>query len=232
MTEQIAAIVLAGGRGSRMNMDIPKQYMLINDRPLITYALDIFEKSMVQEIVVVVESGGEEYFRRNILEKYGYHKVWAVVEGGAERYHSVWNGLRAITNADYVMIHDGARPCVDMDLLQRGMLCVREHKACIAAVPVKDTIKVVSTSGKVLETPDRKTLWQVQTPQIFSFDEIYDAYGKMISDPNKKNITDDAMVMENYGGREVFVYEGDYDNIKVTTREDIKFVSEILEQRT
>lgn len=231
MRETNAAIVLAGGKGSRMHMDIPKQYMLINGRPLITYALDTFEQSDIERIVVVVEVGGKEYFQKNILEKYGYTKVCAVVEGGAERYNSVWNGLQAVKRAGYVLIHDGARPCVDADILKRGMDSVRRCGASIAAVQVKDTIKVVSSEGCVTDTPDRSTLWQIQTPQIFDFEKIYDAYQRMMDDNYRNNITDDAMVMEIYGDLQVHVYEGSYDNIKVTTPEDVKFVSEILANR-
>ena len=228
MSEKNVAIVLAGGRGKRMNMDIPKQYLELNGRPLICYTLDCFEKSFVDEIVVVTGKDEILYFKENIVDKYGYTKVRNIVEGGAERYHSVLNGLRAVSDADYIYIHDGARPCVSQDILKRGRECVKEHVACVAAVLVKDTIKVVSDTGEIVSTPDRNQLRQIQTPQVFCFDNIKAAYEKMIRDDNRTNITDDAMVMENYGELSVYVFDGEYDNIKVTTPEDINTVKNIL----
>lgn len=230
MAEKNVAIVLAGGRGKRMNMDTPKQYLKLNERPLICYALDCFEKSFVDEIVVVTGKDEILYFKENIVDKYGYTKVREIVEGGVERYHSVLNGLRTIKEADYVYIHDGARPCVNQNVLNRARRCVKEYGACVAAVRVKDTIKVVSDTGEIVSTPDRNQLWQIQTPQVFRFESIKNAYEKMIRDDGRANITDDAMVMENYGELSVYVFDGDYDNIKVTTPEDIGTIKNILKK--
>ncbi len=223
------AIVLAGGKGKRMNLDVPKQYLEINGKPLICHTLDAFENSFIDEIIAVTGCGEIPFFQKEIVEKYGYTKVAAIVEGGKERYNSVLNGLRAIEDADYVYIHDGARPCVKLSMLERGRVAVMEHKAAIAGVKVKDTIKVVE-NGKIVSTPNRDSLWQIQTPQVFEFEEIKKAYERMITRCEGVNITDDAMVMENYGAYQVYVYEGDYENIKVTTSEDIIAVENFLKK--
>lgn len=221
------AIVLAAGKGSRMKMDMPKQYMLIKKRPLLCYSLDVFQESFIDRIVIVTGAGQTAYVRDEIVKKYGYTKVTSIIEGGRERYDSVYNGLRSVKNADYVYIHDGARPCVSMDILNRGRDEVEKNKAVVCAVRVKDTIKQVK-DGIITETPDRNLLWQIQTPQIFGYNIIMDAYNKLYRDPDRKNITDDAMVVEAYGNRKVYVYEGDYNNIKVTTPEDIPAIEHIL----
>ena len=231
MSEKHVAIVLAGGRGNRMHMDTPKQYIEIDGKMLICHTLDCFEKSFIDEIVVVAGPGEEEFFRKNIVEKYEYTKVTQIVPGGRERFHSVFNGLRAIEHADYVYIHDGARCCVDEAILLRGRDCVKKYKTAVAAMRVKDTIKVVSKDGVVTATPDRSALWQIQTPQIFCFTDIKDAYEKMMSKGEQETITDDAMVMENFGERAIHVFEGSYNNIKVTTQEDLGFVKNILKFR-
>lgn len=231
MSEKQVAIVLAGGRGSRMNADIPKQYMDVNGKMLICHTLDCFQNSFIDEIVVVVGQGEEENFRKNIVEKYGYTKVTQIVQGGRERYHSVFNGLCAIDNANYVYIHDGARCCVDEAILLRGLDCVKKYGTAVAAMPVKDTIKFVSEGGVVTITPDRSMLWQMQTPQIFHFTDIKDAYGRMMCEAEQENVTDDAMVMENYGKCDIHVFEGSYKNIKVTTPEDLDFIKNILKFR-
>ncbi len=232
MSEKHVAIVLAGGRGNRMQMDIPKQYIELNGKMLICYTLDSFENSFIDEIVVVVGAGEKDFFCKNIVEKYGYNKIAAVVTGGKERYHSVLAGLAAIKHADYVYIHDGARCCVDSELLIRGRECVKQYGAAIAAMPVKDTIKVVSEEGTVEATPERNRLWQIQTPQIFRFHDIMAAYKKMMDTGESENITDDAMVMEKYGSIAVHVYQGSYNNVKVTTKEDLDIIKNIAEVKS
>lgn len=228
MSEKHVAVILAGGRGSRMHMDVPKQYIRLNDKMLICYTLDCFEKSFIDEMIVVVGAGEEEFFRKDIVEKYEYTKVTKIVPGGRERYHSVLNGLRAVGCADYVYIHDGARCCVDEAILLRGRDCVKQNGTAVAAMPVKDTIKVVSELGIVTETPDRRTLWQIQTPQIFGFEDIKNAYERMTAGGEKDGVTDDAMVMEKFGRCDIHVFEGSYNNMKVTTAEDLDIVKNIL----
>lgn len=229
--EKFAAIVLSAGTGSRMKSDIPKQYMDLNGRPVIYYSLKAFEDSDVDSIVLVAGRDDIEYCRKEIVEKYGFTKVKAIVAGGAERYDSVFEGLKAVKDCDYVMIHDGARPMLDSNIIERAWRGAVEYKACVVGMPVKDTIRIVGTDGTAISTPDRKSLWQIQTPQAFDYRLIYEAYSKVLADvkagKQKANITDDAMIVECASHEKVHMTEGDYRNIKITTPEDIQ-VAEIF----
>ena len=219
--EVFAAVVLAAGRGKRMESSVHKQYLLLHEKPVLYYALKAFEESPVQEIVLVVGKGEIEYCQKEIVEKYGFSKVRKIVSGGAERYNSVWNGLQQITEEDgFVYIHDGARPFVDDAMIERAYSCVEETNACVAGMPVKDTIKVVDEKNYVKGTPERKTLWLVQTPQVFNIQLIKEAYQKLINE-KIENATDDAMVVEQMMGHTVKLYPGAYENIKITTPEDL-----------
>lgn len=175
------AVVLAAGSGSRMNGNIAKQYLPLEGRPLIYYALRAFEQSAVARIVLVVAEGHEAYCRKEIVERFGFTRVCAVVAGGRERYFSVQAGLRALCGVDYVLIHDGARPFVDQAMITRTMEAVQREQAVVVGMPVKDTIKVVDGHRRAVQTPDRRTLWQVQTPQAFSYQLIRDAYDAVLA---------------------------------------------------
>lgn len=218
--EKYTAIVLAAGVGKRMNSKIQKQYMLLGGKPVLFYALDAFEKSRVDEIILVVGKGEIEYCRKEIVEKYKFHKVTKIVEGGKERYHSVYEGLKAIDTADYVLIHDGARPFINQQILVRAIEAVKQYQACVVGMPVKDTIKITTEDGFSKETPERKHVWMIQTPQCFSYPLIFDAYQKMLQNEDT-TITDDAMVLEKVKGLPVKMVEGSYRNIKITTPEDL-----------
>lgn len=218
--EKYTAIVLAAGVGKRMNSKIQKQYMLLGGNPVLFYALDAFEKSRVDEIILVVGKGEIEYCRKEIVEKYKFHKVTKIVEGGKERYHSVYEGLKAIDTADYVLIHDGARPFLNQQILKRTMETVKQYQACVVGMPVKDTIKITTEDGFSKETPERKHVWMIQTPQCFSYSLIFEAYQKMLQNEDA-TITDDAMVLEKVKGLPVKMVEGSYRNIKITTPEDL-----------
>lgn len=228
------AIVLAAGSGSRMRSNIKKQYMEINEKPLIYYALKAFEDSFTDEVVLVVSPGDIDYCKAEIVDKYGFTKVKRIVEGGAERYDSVRLGLHAISeDTDYVMIHDGARPFVTEDIMQRSVDAARDFRACVVGMPVKDTIKVSDENGFAKATPDRKTLWMIQTPQTFEYSLIRTLYDKLEEDKEEIkakgiNITDDAMVVETFSDVKVKLVEGSYNNIKVTTPEDIGVAQAIL----
>ena len=168
----------------------------------------------------MVAQGQEDYCRKEIVERYGFTKVCAVVPGGSERYLSVHAGLKALDGIDYVLIHDGARPCVDQDILKRTMEEVARWQACVVGMPVKDTIKIVDEQQMAQKTPDRRMLWQVQTPQAFSYDLIRGAYDKVVAS-GEQTVTDDAQVLELALGRTSRLIEGSYRNIKVTTPEDL-----------
>ena len=224
-TIKYAGIILAAGSGSRMHSDIPKQYIEIDGKPLIYYTLETFERSVVDEIVLVVRPGDEEYARREIVDRYGFTKVSSIVCGGETRTDSVLNGIKA-TEAEYVLIHDGARCLVSTDLIERMAAKVVET-SCIAAVPSKDTIKIVK-EGVVCDTPNRENLYIVQTPQAFNRTDLLNAYLKLdeLSDEKRRTLTDDSMIMEN-AGKPVQIVAGEYSNIKVTTPEDLDFVKNI-----
>lgn len=223
------AIVLSAGKGSRMGSSVHKQYLLLCGRPVIYYTLKAFEESPVDEIVLVTGEGEEEYCRKEIVEKYKLHKVTKIVKGGKERYHSVFQGLSACEHTDYVLIHDGARPFIGQEVIRHTMDEVQKKHACIAAVPVKDTIKKVDENGKVEDTPPRKSLYTVQTPQAFSYSLIYDSYQKMIAD-GREDVTDDAMVVEAYGKVPVYVIDGSHRNFKITTPEDLEMAEFMLNE--
>lgn len=214
------AIVLAGGNGSRMKSSVAKQFMELDGKPLICYSLEAFEHSNVSKVILVTKEEFVEYCRNDIVHKYGYKKVTDIVCGGKERYDSVYNGLKGAKGADYVYIHDGARPFVTTRLINSMMDEVRNKKALVAAVPCKDTIKFADKDGYVADTPDRSRLWSVQTPQAFEYGLIMNAYENMMSDEHD-GITDDAMVLEQYGDHKVKLFMGEYTNIKITTPDDI-----------
>lgn len=225
-----AAIVLAGGSGKRMNSKVHKQYLLLKEKPILYYSLKAFEESEVSQIVLVVGAGEIEYCRKEIIEKYDLKKVSAVVEGGKERYHSVFEGLKALKDADYVLIHDGARPFVDQAIIFRTMEAVAEYQACVVGMPVKDTIKIADENLFAKVTPERKNVWMVQTPQAFSYPLIFEAYQKMLLHEDTA-ITDDAMVLEHMTTQRVKLIEGSYRNIKITTPEDLLIADAYLEER-
>ncbi len=224
--ERTAAVVLAAGSGKRMGGSTKKQYMLIGDKPVLYYSLKCFQESFVDEIILVAGAGETEYCQKEIAERFGFDKVSRIVEGGRERYHSVAIGLQAIENCKYVFIHDGARPMVSGEILNRLLSCVRKEDACVAGMPVKDTIKLADQEGYIAATPDRRLVWQVQTPQVFEYSLIKGAYEKLIQREEEFlekgiSVTDDAMVLETLTGHKVKLVEGSYKNIKITTPEDI-----------
>lgn len=222
-----AAIVLSAGVGSRMKSDIPKQYLMLGERPVIYYCLKAFEDSDVDTIVLVTGAGDEEYCRTQIVQKYGLTKVQHIVAGGKERYDSVYEGLCALEEdaVDYVLIHDGARPVVTQDIIARSIETVQTENACVVGMPVKDTIKLVDETDFAIATPDRRMLWQVQTPQSFSYNSIMQAYHllheKQKSGEALPTITDDAMLVEQLTAAKIKLIRGSYENIKITTPEDI-----------
>lgn len=220
------AVVLAAGQGKRMGTKIQKQYLDIAGKPVLYYSLYAFEQSkIIDEVVLVTGAGQTEYCKKEIVFKYGFQKVKAIIEGGAERYHSVVNGLRCVKEG-YVFIHDGARPFVTEDILERVYQEVQREKACVVGVPVKDTIKMADENGFVVRTPDRSRLWQVQTPQVFETELIQNAYEKLMRQ-SEVTVTDDAMVVEQMLGNKVKLVMGSYHNIKITTPEDLLIAEKV-----
>ena len=219
--ETCTAIVLAAGQGKRMGTKVQKQYLEIDGKPVLYYSLYAFEQSpIIDEIILVVGEGQAEYCHNEIVVKYGIHKVKKIVQGGAERYHSVWNGLQEVDGEGYVFIHDGARPFITEEILNRVYKDVQKCKACVVGMPVKDTIKLADQDGFVDETPERSLLWLIQTPQVFASSLVKEAYA-LLMEQNHIQVTDDAMVVEQMLGHKVKLTVGSYENIKITTPEDL-----------
>ncbi len=228
------AVVLAAGSGSRMNSDVKKQFMDLGGKPIIYYSLKAFEESIIDDIILVVSRGDIDYVKKEIVEKYGFDKVKAVVEGGLARYHSVRLGLQAADeDCDYAFIHDGARPFIDRDIIMRSLAAVKEYRACVVGMPSKDTVKIADKDGFAASTPDRDLVWNIQTPQVFSYKMILELYQRLDREEGELmskgiNITDDAMVVEYYTDTKVKLVEGSYNNIKITTPEDMAAAEAIL----
>lgn len=216
------AIVLAAGRGTRMGTDIPKQFLEIGGVPMIAASLKVFEASdVIDEILLVTSRDYMDYCREEIVEKYGFRKVRAVIEGGAERYDSVWNALLACPETDYVFIHDGARPYVTEEILLRAFEAVKEYGTAVVGMPSKDTVKIADEEGFVQDTPERSRVWTIQTPQAFSYKLIRRANELLRESGGMRGVTDDAMIVERSGLARVRLVEGSYANIKITTPEDL-----------
>ena len=216
----ISAIILAGGKGKRMGAPVSKQFIEIKGKPIIYYTIKkISENKKIDNIVVVLSKDEVGYFNENILEKYNL-KVDNIVIGGTERQDSVYNGLKSLedTNTDIVLIHDGARPFISDRIIDDGIKFAQVYGACAPGVMPKDTIKIKNESNFSVSTPERGSLVAIQTPQVFKFNEILECHEKIKI--NNIVVTDDTMVAEKFG-YSVYLYDGEYTNIKVTTPEDL-----------
>ena len=236
--KNIAAVVLAAGQGKRMGTETAKQYLLLDGKPVLYYALQAFEQSEVDTVILVTGKDEIEYCQKEIVDFFGFRKVKAVVPGGKERYHSVACGLQALEKAEteLVLIHDGARPFVTPEIIHKLIAETRAKEACVIGTPVKDTIKIADEQGRCAQTPPRNKVWAVQTPQSFLFDLVSDAYGRLLEKEEELltqglQITDDAMVVEHMTDRKVYLVEGDYTNIKLTTPEDLVISEAFLKKR-
>lgn len=231
--KKYTAVCLSAGSGKRMGGKVAKQYLELEKKPIICYALDTFEKSpLIDEIVFVVAKDSVAFAKKEIVEKYGYQKIKHIVVGGSERFLSVQNALQVVEEG-YVLIHDGARPFVTEKMLEEICLGLKKDDAVCVGVPVKDTIKVIDEEGYFNATPDRARLYAVQTPQAFLVSLIKEAYAKLEELRNKNeadcpNITDDAMVVETMLKRKVKMIPGSYENIKITTPEDLEVAKVFL----
>ena len=224
-----SVVIVSAGRGSRMKADINKQFLKLQNKEVIAHTIDKFyNNENIGEIIVVVREDEAEFFKINIIEKYGYKNI-KIAFGGSERQDSVYNGLKMVDeNCKIVLIHDGARPFVNNETIDSAIESAKENKCVIVGVPVKDTIKVIDENNNVCDTPDRSTFWSIQTPQVFDYSLIMKAHEKAREDNYYG--TDDSMLME-YFGQKVKVVEGSYNNIKITTTEDLKIGEEILRDK-
>ena len=223
-----SVVIVSAGRGSRMKADINKQFLKLKGKEVIAHTIDKFYNNKnIDEIGVVVKEDEADFFRRNIIDKYGYKNI-KIAFGGKERQDSVFNGLKAVNErCDIVLIHDGARPFVTDEIIKNSIECAKKNKCVIVGVPVKDTIKIINKDNEVCDTPNRSTLWSIQTPQVFEYLSIIKAH--KIAKEKSYYGTDDSMLME-YLGYNVKVIEGSYNNIKITTPEDLKIGEEILNE--
>ncbi|MBA7670438.1 2-C-methyl-D-erythritol 4-phosphate cytidylyltransferase [subsurface metagenome] len=219
----VAAIIVAAGESRRMG-GVDKAFALLGGKPVLSRAVDAFQRcGSVQQVVLVVNEQNLERCRQLVAES-GWSKVTGVCPGGERRQDSVAAGLSHLSHCDWVIIHDGARPLVTVDLIEHGLEAARETGAAVAAVPVTDTIKVAGDDRIVHQTPPRRNLWAVQTPQVFRFGIIAEAYRQA-----KGEVTDDASLVEQLGYK-VKLYMGSYANIKVTAPDDLA-LAEILWQK-
>lgn len=214
----VSAIVLAGGRGKRMGYVQSKQYIELNGKPILYYTLKQFiNNSLIDEVILVVSEDEREYCKNEVLDKYGL-KIHKLVSGGKERQESVYNALMNIRNSDTVLIHDGARPFVSEKIINDGIKYAKRYKAAAPGVMPKDTIKIKNDSNFSMSTLTRSSLVAIQTPQVFEFNLIYECHKEI----RKRGIevTDDTSVVE-FLNNKVYIYDGDYANIKITTPEDL-----------
>ncbi len=236
--KRCTAIVLAAGQGKRMGGKVQKQFLELMGKPIVYYALSAFQSSpLIEHIVLVTGKDEISYCREEIVEKYGFTKVHTVAAGGRERYHSVWNGLRVIAEEmpqaereGIVFIHDGVRPFIDEAMFSRAVRAVEAYGACVIAMPVKETIKIADAEGFVADTPARKRVWGIQTPQVFDFELAYGAYRTAL-ESGRTDMTDDAMIVEAFTDVKVKLVEGSYENIKITTPEDLEIAQAFLKRR-
>ncbi|WP_110461797.1 2-C-methyl-D-erythritol 4-phosphate cytidylyltransferase [Ruminiclostridium sufflavum] len=219
-TDNTTVIITAAGKGTRMNSDINKQYINISGIPVLARTIDVFQKcEAIDNIIVVVNEENMEYCRLNIIERFHFSKVGSLVGGGAERQDSVYKGLCAVDKCcKILLVHDGARPFVSNKDILACINGVKAYGACGIGVKLKDTVKICNKSGFVESTPDRSSLWSIQTPQAFSYEIIMDAHNKAIQ---SGYIGTDDMVLAERLGIPVKIIEGSYQNIKITTPEDL-----------
>lgn len=228
---KVVALIPAAGSGTRMQAKEKKPYLTLGNKPILVHALSQVEQcSLIDEIVLIVSKNEIDYAENSIVRTFKFKKISRIVAGGLKRQDSVWEGLKILGNdCELVMVHDGVRPFVSQEMLEKS---VRETKNCgatVAAVPVKDTIKIVSQQAEVLETMDRSRVWAIQTPQTFTQDILKRAYEKAFNDGFYG--TDDASLVERLGIK-VKIIPGSYDNIKITTPEDLALGEAILRRHT
>jgi 2-C-methyl-D-erythritol 4-phosphate cytidylyltransferase len=226
----ISVVIVAAGKGTRMNMDINKQYIEVDGVQVLARTLQVFEDcTPVDEVILVVNSYDIVYCKQNIIGRYGLKKVKTIVAGGAQRQDSVLNGLQEISKScDIALIHDGARPFIKEETILNSIEAAMEYGAACVAVPVKDTIKRGDSEGFIAETLDRSVIWSIQTPQVFKYELIMEAHMKA-KEENYQG-TDDAVLAERIGIKTKLVM-GSYDNIKITTQEDLVIAEAIINSR-
>lgn len=223
----VSLVVVAAGKGTRMNMDVNKQYIKVGGIPILARTLKKFDDlSFINEIILVVHSDDILYCKESIIDAYNFGKIKCIVTGGLTRQDSVFNGLKETANeTDVVIIHDGARPFVYEDSIISCIEAAKQYGVSTVAVPVKDTVKTSNSEEFVDSTLDRSVLWSVQTPQAFKYKIIMDSHKQAQKDGFIG--TDDTVLAERLGFKTKLVM-GSYNNIKITTQEDLIFAEAIV----
>ncbi|WP_026021604.1 2-C-methyl-D-erythritol 4-phosphate cytidylyltransferase [Paenibacillus senegalensis] len=225
---KIGAVIVAGGTGTRMGGTTSKQYLELGGKPVLVHTLELFQSIQEVETIVLTVKPGDEERCAHLLQQYNITNVHAIVPGGKERQHSVFAGLQALPDTmEWVMVHDAVRPFVAVKHIRACMDKAQETGAAVLAVRVKDTIKVVDETGRIEATPERQSLWAIQTPQAFRLSSLMAAHRQ--AELSGFTGTDDAMLMER-AGHTVHVVEGSYNNIKLTTPDDLLWAGWFLDQ--
>lgn len=227
---KVCAIVAAAGRGKRLGTQIPKPFVMLNNYPIIYYSLNVLSESeVIDYILVIVAKDRVVYCQQEVVEKYKFSKIYNVIEGGEHRQDSIYNGLKKVLpDTDLILIHDGARPFVTHQLIERTIAEAKEIGAAIVGVPPVDTIKSINDEQWVGETLDRDKLVMIQTPQVFRYTLLKDAYEKAYQE--NFYATDDALLVKRIGGK-IKLVDGDYENIKITVPYDLLVAEAILKHR-
>jgi 2-C-methyl-D-erythritol 4-phosphate cytidylyltransferase len=224
---KLGVVIVAAGKGSRMKTAESKQYLPLNGKPVLVHTLELFQQLDEVSTIVLVTGEGDVERCTDYMNRYGISKLQRIIVGGKERQHSVWNGLKALPDeVEWVMVHDGVRPFAAKRHIIKCLNKAMEFGAAVLAVPVKDTIKIVDDSGVIRSTPDRRSLWAIQTPQAFRRSLLEQAYEQ--AEREGFTGTDDAMLVER-AGTKVHVVEADYYNIKITTPEDLPWAEWIAQ---
>jgi 2-C-methyl-D-erythritol 4-phosphate cytidylyltransferase len=227
---KVTALIPAAGMGRRMGKAVAKQFLPLGDKPMLAHTLLAFQRAAeIDEIIPILSKEDMESCLRDIIEQYHITKVKTLVVGGKERQDSVMNGLKKLDkDASVVLVHDGVRPFVTAEMIRESVELAKKGECVVVGVPLKDTIKEVDDKGLVRHTLERNRLWAIQTPQAFPFKALKRAYEE--SSQQRIFGTDDAMLVERTGGK-VRVIMGSYENIKITTPEDLVLAEEILKRR-
>lgn len=227
----ISVVIVAAGLGRRMKANINKQYLLLKDKPIVAHTIEKFEHNeYIDEIIVVTREDEIEYCRKFVVDKYNFKKVKMILGGGNERQDSVYNGLKnCSSDTNVVLIHDGVRPFIKTEEIEETIKETLKNNAAVIGVKVKDTIKVVDNENIIIDTPKRETLFAVHTPQAFKYGLIMDAH--ITCKKENWTVTDDSSLVEKLGIK-VKMIEGSYDNIKITSPEDLYVAESILERES
>jgi len=228
VSDHVMAVIPAAGLGKRMGSSRPKQFMDLCGKPLLAVTLERFQKcDLIDGIVVVVSEQDITYCTNEIVKRYGLSKAATVVAGGQSRQESVRNGIEAVSNSSTrILIHDGARPLVTPELIERVIKASWRYRAVISGIPLKDTLKEIDSRGRVVKTVERDAFWVIQTPQIFQGEDIRAAH-KKAGEEDWEGVTDDAFLIEKMG-IPVDVIEGEDTNIKITTMKDLDLARSFL----